>query len=82
MKAVVITSYGGVTAHDALFTRAGLHLGERVLIHAAVSGIGTAAIQVAHAVGATVLWQLAVQAERASKNQRRAEAHRSLFISS
>src|SRR5207244_2012567 len=43
-----------ITAHDALFTRAGLHLGERVLIHAAASGVGTAAIQVAHAVGATV----------------------------
>ncbi|PYI99526.1 MAG: NAD(P)H-quinone oxidoreductase, partial [Verrucomicrobia bacterium] len=43
-----------ITAHDALFTRAGLHMGERVLIHAAASGIGTAAIQVAHAAGATV----------------------------
>jgi len=29
-------------------------LGERVLIHAAASGVGTAAIQVAHAAGATV----------------------------
>src|SRR5882724_3473516 len=26
-----------ITAHDALFTRAGLHVGERVLIHAAAS---------------------------------------------
>src|SRR5438046_8111760 len=43
-----------ITAHDALFTRAGLHMGERVLIHAAASGVGTAAIQVAHTVGATV----------------------------
>jgi len=43
-----------ITAHDALFTRAGLQLGERVLIHAAASGVGTAAIQVAHAAGATV----------------------------
>jgi putative PIG3 family NAD(P)H quinone oxidoreductase len=43
-----------ITAHDALFTRAGLHMGERVLIHAAASGVGTAAIQVAHAAGATV----------------------------
>src|SRR5213079_1370531 len=43
-----------ITAHDALFTRACLHMGERVLIHAAASGVGTAAIQVAHAVGATV----------------------------
>jgi len=43
-----------ITAHDALFTRADLHMGERVLIHAAASGVGTAAIQVAHAAGATV----------------------------
>jgi putative PIG3 family NAD(P)H quinone oxidoreductase len=43
-----------ITAHDALFTRASLHLGERVLIHAAASGAGTAAIQVAHAASATV----------------------------
>jgi putative PIG3 family NAD(P)H quinone oxidoreductase len=43
-----------ITAHDALFTRAGLHMGARVLIHAAASGVGTAAIQVAHAAGATV----------------------------
>lgn len=43
-----------ITAHDALFTRAGLHMGERVLVHAAASGVGTAAIQLAHASGATV----------------------------
>jgi putative PIG3 family NAD(P)H quinone oxidoreductase len=43
-----------ITAHDALFTRGSLHLGDRVLIHAAASGVGTAAIQVAHAAGATV----------------------------
>ena len=43
-----------MTAHDALFTQAGLQMGERVLIHAAGSGVGTAAIQLAHAVGATI----------------------------
>jgi NADPH:quinone reductase len=43
-----------MTAHDALFTQAGLQMGERVLIHAAGSGVGTAAIQLAHAAGATV----------------------------
>jgi NADPH2:quinone reductase len=43
-----------MTAHDALFTQARLQMGERVLIHAAGSGVGTAAIQLAHAVGATV----------------------------
>ncbi|GCE11296.1 NAD(P)H-quinone oxidoreductase [Tengunoibacter tsumagoiensis] len=43
-----------MTAHDALFTQGGLQMGERVLIHAAGSGVGTAAIQLAHAAGATV----------------------------
>jgi putative PIG3 family NAD(P)H quinone oxidoreductase len=43
-----------ITAHDALFTRAGLQMGDRVLVHAVVSGVGTAAVQLAHAVGATV----------------------------
>jgi NADPH2:quinone reductase len=42
-----------MTAHDALVTQAGLQMGERVLIHAAGSGVGTAAIQLAHAAGAT-----------------------------
>jgi len=41
-----------MTAHDALFTQAGLQVGERVLIHAVGSGVGTAAIQLAHATGA------------------------------
>jgi NADPH2:quinone reductase len=43
-----------MTAHDALFTQARLQMGERVLIHAAGSGVGTAVIQLAHAAGATV----------------------------
>src|SRR5215472_7854289 len=42
-----------MTAHDALFTQGGLQMGERVLIHAAGSGVGTAAIQLAHAAGTT-----------------------------
>ncbi len=42
-----------MTAHDALFTQAGLQMGERVLIHAVGSGVGTAAVQLAHAAGAT-----------------------------
>ena len=43
-----------ITAHDALFTRAGVQKGARVLIHAAASGVGTAAVQLAHAAGAKV----------------------------
>jgi len=42
-----------MTAHDALFTQADLQMGERVLIHAVGSGVGTAALQLAHAAGAT-----------------------------
>ena len=42
-----------ITAHDALFTQAGLEMGESVLIHAAGSGVGLAAIQLTHAAGAT-----------------------------
>ena len=42
-----------MTAHDALFTQANLQMGERVLVHAVGSGVGTAAVQLAHAVGAT-----------------------------
>lgn len=44
-----------MTAHDALFTQGNLRMGERVLIHAGGSGVGTAAIQLAHVAGATVL---------------------------
>ena len=42
-----------MTAHDALFTQCGLQMGERVLIHAAGSGVGTAASQLVKATGAT-----------------------------
>jgi len=41
-----------ITAHDALFTQAQLQPGEAVLIHAAGSGVGTAAIQLTRANGA------------------------------
>jgi NADPH:quinone reductase len=44
-----------ITAHDALLTQGRLAPGESVLIHAAASGVGTAAVQVAHAMGCQVL---------------------------
>ena len=43
-----------VTAHDALETQAGVRPGERVLVHAVGSGVGSAAVQLAHAMGCTV----------------------------
>jgi NADPH:quinone reductase len=42
------------TAHDALFTQAGLRMGQRVLVSGAAGGVGTAGVQLAAAAGATV----------------------------
>jgi NADPH:quinone reductase-like Zn-dependent oxidoreductase len=42
------------TAHDALFTQAQLRPGERLLVHGGAGGVGTAAIQLARATGASV----------------------------
>jgi putative PIG3 family NAD(P)H quinone oxidoreductase len=44
-----------VTAHDALVTQAGLSAGECALVHAVGSGVGTAAVQLASALGAEVV---------------------------
>lgn len=41
-----------VTAYDAMVLQAGLAAGDVVLVHAAGSGVGTAAIQIARAIGA------------------------------
>lgn len=43
-----------VSAHEALFHLARLQPGESVLIHAAGGGVGSAAVQLAHAAGARV----------------------------
>ncbi|MEZ5205520.1 MAG: alcohol dehydrogenase catalytic domain-containing protein [Acidimicrobiales bacterium] len=43
------------TAHDALFTQAHLSLGERVCVHGAAGGVGTAGVQLAVAAGASVV---------------------------
>ena len=42
------------TAYDALFNHCELSMGESVLIHAAGSGVGTAAVQLAHNAGSYV----------------------------
>ena len=44
-----------LTAYDALVARGRLEAGQRVLIHAVGSGVGTAAAQIAKHLGATVL---------------------------
>jgi putative PIG3 family NAD(P)H quinone oxidoreductase len=43
------------TAHDALFTQCGLHMGERVCVHGAAGGVGVAGVQLAAATGASVV---------------------------
>jgi NADPH2:quinone reductase len=42
------------TAHDAVFTQAGLKAGEHLLVHGAAGGVGTAAVQLGRAAGARV----------------------------
>src|SRR5918911_684653 len=42
------------TAHDALFTQAGLTVGERLLVHGAAGGVGMAAVQLGVMAGARV----------------------------
>jgi NADPH2:quinone reductase len=42
------------TAHDALFSQAGLSVGERLLVHGAAGGVGTAAVQLGVMAGARV----------------------------
>ncbi len=44
-----------VTAHDAMVTQAHVAAGEWLLVHAVGSGVGTAALQLAHELGARVV---------------------------
>jgi NADPH2:quinone reductase len=54
------------TAHDAIFTQAQLHAGERLLVHGAAGGVGTAAVQLGATAGATVTATVRNEAYRAS----------------
>ncbi|MGW0792824.1 zinc-binding dehydrogenase [Streptomyces sp. NPDC002911] len=45
----------GMTAWQTLVERAGLRVGERVLVHGGAGGVGSAAIQIAGALGAEVV---------------------------
>ncbi len=58
-----------ITAYDAMVSQGGLAAGETVLVHAAGSGVGTAGVQIARAVGANVIGtaRTADKLERASK---------------
>jgi putative PIG3 family NAD(P)H quinone oxidoreductase len=44
-----------VTAYDAMVSQAGLAAGDTVLVHAVGSGVGTAAVQIARAIGAATI---------------------------
>jgi NADPH:quinone reductase len=64
-----LTAAGGTpevftTAHDALFTQAGLQAGERLLVHGAAGGVGTAAVQLGRAAGARVTATVRNEAHR------------------
>jgi NADPH:quinone reductase-like Zn-dependent oxidoreductase len=54
------------TAHDALFTQAGLALGERLLVHGAAGGVGTAGVQLGAAAGARVTATVRHEGSRAA----------------
>ena len=58
-----------LTAYDALFRQLDLKMGERLLIHAVGSGVGTAAVQLARAAGA-----MTIGTSRTPDKLRRAEA--------
>ncbi|MBF6621499.1 MAG: zinc-binding dehydrogenase [Patulibacter sp.] len=58
-NALTWTQAGGfsevtITAHDAIVGQAGLRPGERLLVHGAAGGVGTAAVQLGRALGAHV----------------------------
>jgi len=52
------------TAHDALFTQARLAMGERACVHGGAGGVGTAAVLLAAAAGASVVATVRDRARR------------------
>jgi NADPH2:quinone reductase len=52
------------TAHDALFTQAGLSMGERLLVHGAAGGVGTAAVLLGALAGVRVVATVRDDAKR------------------
>ena len=56
-----------ITAHDALATAGGLRPGDNVLVNAAASGIGVAAIQIARVLGANAIVATSRSAARRSR---------------
>jgi NADPH:quinone reductase-like Zn-dependent oxidoreductase len=54
------------TAHDALFTQAGLQAGERLCVHGAAGGVGTAGVQLGVSAGARVTATVRAEQRRAA----------------
>lgn len=52
------------TAHDAVFTQAGLRSGEHLLVHGAAGGVGTAGVQLGVAAGARVTATVRAESRR------------------
>jgi NADPH:quinone reductase len=70
-EALDLVAAGGLpevftTAHDAVFTQAGLRVGERLLVHGAAGGVGSAAVQLGRAAGAEVTATVRSEAHRAA----------------
>ena len=61
------------TAHDALFTQAGLVAGERVLVNGGAGGVGVAGIQLAREAGAAVVATVRNEALRSRVSELGAE---------
>jgi NADPH:quinone reductase-like Zn-dependent oxidoreductase len=66
---------GFATAHDALFTQCGLAPGERLLVRGAAGGVGTAAVQLGVAAGASVTGVTRSNADRVAALGADTEAH-------
>lgn len=69
--ALDLVAAGGVpevftTAHDAVFTQARLQAGERLLVHGAAGGVGSAAVQLGYAARAQVTATVRNQGHRAA----------------
>jgi NADPH:quinone reductase-like Zn-dependent oxidoreductase len=54
------------TAHDALFSQAGLATGDRLCVHGAAGGVGTAAVLLGVLAGASVVATVRDEAKRAA----------------
>ncbi len=63
-----------ITAHDAVCSQAGLRPGETLLVHGAAGGVGSAACQIALAMGARVLGAVRSESARAAVEELGAEA--------